>query len=49
MNGIKRRASNQFRIKKPLKIQYASQEEVDLVTDEVLRKHSQVFELLAKR
>jgi hypothetical protein len=47
---IKKKAQdNRFKVKKPVKIQYASPEEVSAATDEILRQHSLLFELLAKR
>jgi hypothetical protein len=48
MIATKKRRNDQFKVKKPVKIQYASPEEVSAATEEILRQHSRVFELLAK-
>jgi hypothetical protein len=37
-----------FRLKKPVKIQYASPEEVSVATSQVLKEHWLAFDLLAK-
>jgi hypothetical protein len=47
--GKKPLQDDRFKVKKPVKIQYASPEEVSAATDEILRQHSLLFELLAKR
>jgi hypothetical protein len=48
MNGKKKHPIDRFKVKKPVKIQYASQEEVAAATEEVLRQYSYAFEMLAK-
>jgi hypothetical protein len=48
MNGKKKRPSDRFKVKKPVKIQYASAKEVAVATEEILRQHSYAFEMLAK-
>jgi hypothetical protein len=47
--GKKPLQDDRFKVKKPVKIQYASAEEVSAATDEILRQHSYLFELLAKK
>jgi hypothetical protein len=37
-----------FKLKKPVKIQHASDEEVAVATEEVLKEHPLLFDLLAK-
>jgi hypothetical protein len=48
MNGTKKQKIEQFKLKKPVKIQYASSEDVAAATKEVLKEHSRLFYLLAK-
>jgi hypothetical protein len=48
MNGTKKPLNDKFKVKKPIKIRYASHEEVSAATDEIIRQHSRAFELLAK-
>ena len=48
MNGTKKPHPNRFKLKKPVKIRYASSEEVAAATEEVLKEHSLLFDLLAK-
>jgi hypothetical protein len=48
MNGTKKRKIEQFKLKKPVKIQYASAQDVTRVTQESLRVHALVIEWLAK-
>ena len=48
MNGAKKRDSERFKVKKPVKIQYASEEEVSAAAEEIIRQHSYAFEMLAK-
>jgi hypothetical protein len=48
MNGTKKRKVEQFKLKKPVKIQYASAQDVAKVTQESLRVHALVIEWLAK-
>ncbi|MBV9107447.1 MAG: hypothetical protein JO313_15635 [Verrucomicrobia bacterium] len=38
----------QYKVKKPIKIQYASPQEVSAATEEVLRQHARAFALLSK-
>jgi hypothetical protein len=48
MNGIKKPPGEVFKVKKHVKIRYASHEEVSVATDEIIRQHSLALELLAK-
>jgi hypothetical protein len=47
MDRTKKRIER-FKVKKPVKIQYASPEEVSAATKQVLQQHVGAFELLSK-
>ncbi len=45
---IPQKKIDRFKLKKPVKIRYASSEEVAAAAEEVLKKHPLIFEWLAK-
>ncbi len=48
MNGTKKAGKGDFRVKRPIKIQYASAEEVSMATREIKQEHSVTLKLLSK-
>jgi hypothetical protein len=48
MNGTNKPQNTRFKVKKPVKIQYASAKEVAAATKEIIWQHSEAFERLAK-
>jgi hypothetical protein len=48
MDKTQKPLDEKFRLKKPVKIQYASPEEVSVATSQVLKEHWLAFDLLAK-
>jgi hypothetical protein len=48
MDQTKKTLADQFKVSKPVKIEYASHEEVSAATDKVLKEHWLAFELLSK-
>jgi hypothetical protein len=48
MNGIQKPRNGKFKVKRPIKIQYASTEEVSRATAEIIQEHPYTLKLLSK-
>jgi hypothetical protein len=48
MDKTQKPLADKYRLKKPVKIRYASSQKVDAATLEVLKEHPLLFDLLAK-